>query len=104
MTSQSTVPPCLQHKSRRKANMINTFEYFNLLLAAIPHHMNDKNFRFIDDLLLWSSSVHKNAPTDTKSLDFSICLNLILGLQYALIRNLSIFYSSALLISGFNND
>ena len=34
-----------------KANMINTFEYFNLLLTEIPKHMDDKNLRFIDDLL-----------------------------------------------------
>lgn len=32
-----------------KANMINTFEYFNLL-TEIPRHMDDKNLRFIDDL------------------------------------------------------
>lgn len=34
-----------------KANMINTFEYFNLLLTEIPQHMDDKNLRFIDDFL-----------------------------------------------------
>nr|WP_317347919.1 transposase [uncultured Blautia sp.] len=32
-----------------KANMINTFEYFNLL-TEIPRHMDDKTLRFIDDL------------------------------------------------------
>ena len=37
-----------------KANMINTFEYFNLLLTEIPQHMDDKDFKFIDDLLPWS--------------------------------------------------
>ncbi len=36
-----------------KANMINTFEYFNLLLTDIPQHMDDKDLRFIDDLLPW---------------------------------------------------
>ena len=34
-----------------KANMINTFEYFNLLLTEIPQHMEDKELKFIDDLL-----------------------------------------------------
>lgn len=34
-----------------KANMINTFEYFNLLLTEIPQHMDDIDFKFIDDLL-----------------------------------------------------
>ena len=53
-----------------KANMINTFEYFNLLLTEIPQHMDDKNLRFIDDLLPWSPRVPKNAQADTKNLDF----------------------------------
>ena len=42
-----------------KATMINTFEYLNLLLTELPQHMDDKNLRFIDDLLLWSSRVQK---------------------------------------------
>lgn len=53
-----------------KANMINTFEYFNLLLTEIPRHMDDKDLRFIDDLLPWSPRVPKNAQADTKNLDF----------------------------------
>ena len=42
-----------------KANMINTFEYFNLLLTEILQHIDDKDLRFIDDLLPWSPSVQK---------------------------------------------
>ena len=42
-----------------KANMINTFEYFNLLLTEIPQHIDDKDLRFIDDLLPWSPRVQK---------------------------------------------
>lgn len=42
-----------------KANMINTFEYFNLLLTEIPEHMDDKDLSFIDDLLPWSPRVQK---------------------------------------------
>ena len=42
-----------------KANRINTFEYFNLLLTEIPQHMDDKDLRFIDDLLPWSPIVQK---------------------------------------------
>ena len=34
-----------------KANMINTFEYFNLLLTEISQHMVDKGLSFIDNLL-----------------------------------------------------
>lgn len=42
-----------------KSNMINTFEYFNLLLTEIPQHMDDKDLSFIDDLLPWSPRVQK---------------------------------------------
>ena len=46
-----------------KANMINTFEYFNLLLTEIPQHTDDKNLRFLDDLLPWSPRVQKECPS-----------------------------------------
>ena len=59
-----------------KANMINTFEYFNLLLTKIPQHMDDKDFKFIDDLLPWSPRVRRNVLADTKSLDFSMCTSI----------------------------
>ena len=49
-----------------KANMINTFEYFNLLLTEIPKHMDDKDLRFIDDLLPWSPKVQKECPSRYK--------------------------------------
>lgn len=49
-----------------KANMINTFEYFNLLLTEIPQHMDDKDFKFIDDLLPWSPRVQKECPSRYK--------------------------------------
>ena len=49
-----------------KANMINTFEYFNLLLTEIPQHMDDKDLRFIDDLLPWSPRVQKKCPSRYK--------------------------------------
>ncbi|MBT9840642.1 transposase domain-containing protein, partial [Blautia sp. MCC283] len=49
-----------------KANLINTFEYFNLLLTEIPQHMDDKDLRFIDDLLPWSPRVQKECPSRYK--------------------------------------
>lgn len=49
-----------------KANLINTFEYFNLLLTEIPQHMDDKDLRFIDDLLPWSPRVLKECPSRYK--------------------------------------
>ena len=58
-----------------KANMINTFEYFNLLLTEIPQTWMTK----ISDLLMIFSHGHpeyrKNAPADTKSLDFSMYMS-----------------------------
>lgn len=46
-----------------KANNLNTFEYFNLLLTEIPKHMDDKNLRFLDDLLPCSPECKKNAQS-----------------------------------------
>ena len=42
-----------------KANGLNTFEYFNLLLTEIPQHVDDNNLRFLDNLLPWSPLVQK---------------------------------------------
>lgn len=49
-----------------KANNLNTFEYFNLLLTEIPKHMDDKNLRFLDDLLPWSPKVQSECPSRYK--------------------------------------
>ena len=49
-----------------KANSLNTFEYFNLLLAEIPKHMDDKDLRFLDDLLPWSTREQNECPSRYK--------------------------------------
>ena len=49
-----------------KANNLNTFEYFNLLLTEIPKHMDDKDLRFLDDLLPWSTRVQNECPSRYK--------------------------------------
>ena len=49
-----------------KANGLNTFEYFNLLLSEIPQHMDDRNLKFIDDLLPWAPRVQKECPSKHK--------------------------------------
>ena len=49
-----------------KANMLNTFEYFNLLLTEVPQHMEDKDLHFLDDLLPWSPRVQKECPSRHK--------------------------------------
>ena len=38
-----------------KANNLNPRKYFELLLTVIPNHMEDKDRRFLDALLPWSS-------------------------------------------------
>ena len=40
-----------------KANQLNVYQYFELLLTEIPKHMDDKNLSFLDDLLPWSPTV-----------------------------------------------
>lgn len=49
-----------------KANGLNTFEYFNLLLTEIPQHVDDNNLRFLDNLLPWASMVQKACPSKYK--------------------------------------
>ena len=49
-----------------KANGLNTFEYFNLLLTEIPQHVDDNDLRFLDDLLPWSTKVQKACPSKYK--------------------------------------
>ena len=49
-----------------KANQLNVYEYFELLLTEIPKHMNDTSLNFIDDLLPWMLSVQKTCPSRLK--------------------------------------
>lgn len=55
-----------------KANGLNTFEYFNLLLTEIPQHVDDNNLRFLDSIFfhghLW---YRKHVPVNIKNLNFS---------------------------------
>ena len=49
-----------------KANSLNTYEYFEHLLSEIPKHQNDKDLKFLDDLLPWSKTVQKKCPSRFK--------------------------------------
>ena len=49
-----------------KTNGLNTFEYFNLLLAEIPQHIDDNYLNFLDNLLPWSSQLQKLCPSKYK--------------------------------------
>ena len=42
-----------------KANNLNTYKYFEMLLTIIPQHMDDKDLKFIDALLPWSPLVQE---------------------------------------------
>ena len=46
-----------------KANQLNTYKYFELLLTEIPKHMEDKDLRFLDDLMPWNKKVQKLCPS-----------------------------------------
>lgn len=46
-----------------KANQLNTYKYFELLLSEIPKHMDDKDLSFLDDLMPWSPKVQKECPS-----------------------------------------
>jgi len=46
-----------------KANQLNTYKYFELLLTEIPKHQDDKDLRFLDDLMPWSKRVQEECPS-----------------------------------------
>ncbi len=46
-----------------KANNLNTYKYFELLLKEMPKHMDDKNLSFLEDLLPWSDRGQKECPS-----------------------------------------
>lgn len=49
-----------------KANQLNVYQYFELLLTEIPKHMNDKDLSFIEELLPWSPTVQEKCPSRFK--------------------------------------
>ena len=49
-----------------KANQINTYKYFELLLTELPKHMGDKDLSFLSDLLPWSERVQAECPSRLK--------------------------------------
>lgn len=51
-----------------KANYLNVYQYFELLLTEISKHMNDTNLKFINELLPWVPRVQ----VILKNLDFSM--------------------------------
>ena len=49
-----------------KANHLNVYQYFELLLTEIPKHMDDTSLDFINDLLPWTPSVQETCPSRFK--------------------------------------
>ena len=49
-----------------KANYLNVYEYFELLLTEIPQHMNDTDLSFLDNLLPWSPYIQEKCPSRYK--------------------------------------
>ena len=49
-----------------KANSLNVYQYFELLLTEIPKHMNDTDLSFIEELLPWSPGVQEKCPSRYK--------------------------------------
>ncbi|HIT88840.1 MAG TPA: transposase domain-containing protein [Candidatus Merdenecus merdavium] len=45
-----------------KANNLKPYNYFKYILEEIPKHMDEKNTKFLEDLLPWS----KNLPEECK--------------------------------------
>lgn len=49
-----------------KANGLNTYKYLEMLLTAIPKHMEDKDNKFLDALLPWSDVVQQECRSMNK--------------------------------------
>ena len=49
-----------------KANRLNTYQYFELLLTEIPKHMEDKNLNFLNNLMPCSKPIKRKCPSKYK--------------------------------------
>lgn len=49
-----------------KANGINPYKYFEMLLTEIPNHMDEKDLGFLSDLLPWSDRIRKGCASGKK--------------------------------------
>ena len=46
-----------------KANNLNPYKYFEMLLTVIPQHMDDKDRKFLDALLPWSPLIQEKCKS-----------------------------------------
>ncbi len=49
-----------------KANQLNVYKYFELLLTEIPKHIQDDKFDFLEELLPWSPKVQEECASKYK--------------------------------------
>ena len=49
-----------------KANNLNTYKYLEMLLKELPEHLDDKDLRFIDNLMPWSKRVQEECQSQYK--------------------------------------
>ena len=49
-----------------KANGLNPYKYFEMLLTEIPNHMDEKDLGFLSDLLPWSDRIRKECASGKK--------------------------------------
>lgn len=66
-----------------KANYLNVYQYFELLLTEIPKHMNDTDLKFIDELLPWAPRVQETYPS--RSINFGVLGFIIIFLSIKII-------------------
>lgn len=45
-----------------KANHLNVYQYFELLLTEFPKHMDDTDLSFIDERLPWAPHIQETCP------------------------------------------
>ena len=49
-----------------KANSLNPYKYFEMLLTEIPNHMDEKDLGFLSELLPWSDRIRKECASGKK--------------------------------------
>lgn len=49
-----------------KANGLNPYKYFEMLLTEIPNHMDEKDLGFLSELLPWSDRIWKECASGKK--------------------------------------
>ncbi len=60
MSTEKSVKFKLAHTEIAKANPLNTYKYFELLLTEILKHMEDKNLCFLQNLMPWSNAFYSS--------------------------------------------